>query len=265
MSWWGARTDVGRDALVVASAVAFAFVLVGCAPEPGVPEVSTQATAAPTPTPLPTPTPAPEPAPEVSLVSVTDGDTIETSAGAVRIIGIDTPERGECGYEAAAQSIRDRIAPGDPVFLDLPVGQNDQDRYGRLIRYVITEDGADIGLVQIEAGNAVARYDSRDGYPEHPREAEYHAAQIATLAEGRVVTPECATERGAAPARQKRTENGDPWYQAYASCAALKRDPAGNPTGPFDERNPAQVDAYQWFAYGTGNRGDGDGDGLACE
>lgn len=126
--------------------------------------------------------------------AVVDGDTVRTDAGTVRIIGIDTPERGECGYDAAADALRALLAPGDEIELRLPDGENDQDRYGRLIRSVISTGGVDVALHQIEQGLAVARYDSTDGYPEHPAQGAYHDAQRATLdADGAVVTVACAT------------------------------------------------------------------------
>lgn len=109
----------------------------------------------------------------VVFVAVVDGDTIETSEGTVRLIGIDTPERGECGHAEAATTIGRLVSAGDPVSLELPAGQNDHDQHGRLIRYVITAAGIDLGLLQLQAGHAIARYDSTDGYPHHPRQAAY--------------------------------------------------------------------------------------------
>lgn len=202
------------------------------------------------------PSPGAEP---VTLVSVVDGDTVETSAGTVRIIGIDTPERGECGDAQATAAIAALIAAGDAVTLELPDGQNEQDRHGRLLRYVTTAGGVDLALMQLQAGNAVARYDSADGYPAHPREADYHAAQIATLgADGAVVAAGCQAA-AVAP------DPIDQWWLQYSSCTKLKKNTVGHPTGPFDRDDPAQAEIYQWFAVGTGNNGDGEGDGLACE
>lgn len=114
-----------------------------------------------------------------TLVKVVDGDTITTDRGKVRIIGIDTPERDECGYAEASALLADLMAPGDELTLELPPGQNAEDRYGRLLRHVFTAEGVDIALRQLEEGLAVARYDSADGYPEHPYEREYHAAERA--------------------------------------------------------------------------------------
>lgn len=195
---------------------------------------------------------------EVSFVAVVDGDTIETSAGTVRIIGIDTPERGECGHAESESAVLRALAAGDPVRLDLPAGQNDQDRHGRLLRYVTTGSGVDLGLLQVESGHAVARYDSRDGYPAHPREESYRAAQSATLSpDGSVVSVGCQVAARPSPLGR--------WWEQYSSCAKLKRNGAGHPTGPFSRDDPAQADAYDWFANRTGNAGDGDRDGRACE
>ncbi|WP_054685644.1 thermonuclease family protein [Microbacterium sp. No. 7] len=120
---------------------------------------------------------------------VVDGDTIATSAGRVRIIGIDAPERDQCGHAEATAALEGFIAPGDPVTLELPAGQNDRDRHDRLLRHVVTGAGVDLGLAQLEAGHAVARYDSRDGYPAHPHEDEYRAAQRKTSPPS--ISPDC--------------------------------------------------------------------------
>ncbi|MGC5221924.1 thermonuclease family protein [Micromonospora sp. DT81.3] len=130
---------------------------------------------------------------------VVDGDTIETSDGTVRIIGIDAPERGVCGYAEAAALVSSLLSKADPAILELPEGQNDEDRYGRMLRHVDTAQGVDVGLSLLTAGLAVARYDSTDGYPAHPRETDYHAAQVATVAaDGSVTTVACKTAADAA-------------------------------------------------------------------
>lgn len=106
------------------------------------------------------------------VIRVVDGDTIKTTKGTVRLIGIDTPEKGRCNAAKATKNAR-RLAPaGSTVRLTLPDGENNQDRYGRLIRYV-SRKGVDVGGAQIKAGLADARYDSRDGYPWHPKESKY--------------------------------------------------------------------------------------------
>lgn len=120
------------------------------------------------------------------VVDVIDGDTIEVDGvGRVRLVGVDTPEMGDCGYDAA----RDQLAAlvlGESVEL-VPGGVDDRDRYDRLLRYVDV-DGVDAGLLLIEEGLAVSRYDSRDGYGEHRRERAYVEAD-ADAAGGRLCPP----------------------------------------------------------------------------
>ncbi len=240
--------------------VVLAVSLAGCASAPVVADPVPPTAAPPVPSPSPT-LAVPDP---ITFLSVIDGDTIRTSAGTVRIIGIDTPERGECGHDEASAEIGRLLSRGDPVTLVLPRGQNDQDRHGRLLRYVITADGVDLGMRQIQAGHAIAKYDSTDGYPAHPNEAAYHAAQIASPGPDRtVITTSC--QPAALVPVVPQTKDTDRWWQLYTSCAKLKKNTAGHTTGPFARDKPAEAEIYDWFAHRTGNRGDGDGDGLACE
>ncbi|WP_298941731.1 thermonuclease family protein [uncultured Microbacterium sp.] len=193
----------------------------------------------------------------VTIASIIDGDTIETSAGTVRLIGIDAPERDVCGYAEASALVSSLLVPGAVVGLELPDGQNDADRHGRMLRYVTTDQGIDVASSLLTAGLAVARYDSGDGYPAHPREAAYRAAQVASIGgDGSVITVDCAGAAAVPP------PSGE-WWTQYTSCTKLKSNVAGHPIGPFSRDD--QPGAYAWFATGTGNNGDGDGDGWACE
>ena len=110
--------------------------------------------------------------------TVVDGDTITMSDGTtVRLIGIDTPRRGQCGYEDSSATIAQLIG-GQYVTL-VPGARDDIDRYGRLLRYVEV-NGVDVDLTMIESGHAIARYDGRDGYGVHPRQDEYVHADALT-------------------------------------------------------------------------------------
>lgn len=112
------------------------------------------------------------------VTGIVDGDTIRTSRGTVRLIGIDTPERGRCGYSAATSNAK-RLAPvGSWVKLIRVATRDNQDRYGRYLRYV-SRNGVDVGGAQITAGLADARYDSRDGYGWHPKQNSYVALDLA--------------------------------------------------------------------------------------
>lgn len=242
----------------IAMAAALLVALVGCTSEqPEQPRPTPSAPAS-----SPTPEPVSSPSSAVAFASVVDGDTIRTSVGTIRLIGIDTPERGQCGHDEASAAIGRLLSPGDLVMLELPAGQNDRDSHGRLVRYVTTGVGVDLGFMQLEAGNAIARYDSTDGYPAHPRQDAYHAAQIAHLgADGIVLTTSCDNP-APAPAVSPDAER---WWERYSACARLKKNEVGDPTGPFDRDDPADAEIYDWFAHRTGNNGDGDNDGLACE
>ena len=109
---------------------------------------------------------------------VVGGGTVDVrGVGRVRVLGIDTPERGECGFGPATSYLKTLVL-GRTVALVSPDGSDDEDRYGRKLRY-LDVDGTDAGLAEIMAGLARARYDSRDGYGAHPREQVYIAADTA--------------------------------------------------------------------------------------
>jgi endonuclease YncB( thermonuclease family) len=81
-----------------------------------------------------------------NVIRVVDGDTLDVRlrSGAVvsvRMLGIDTPERGRCGSAEATDNLR-RLAPvGSTVDLVSDRTQAVKDRYGRLLRYVARRGG----------------------------------------------------------------------------------------------------------------------------
>jgi len=107
----------------------------------------------------------------VDVIRVIDGDTVVIAGDErVRLIGIDTPENGQCGFDEAKQALEKLLASGSATFYSGTT--SDKDKYDRLLRYIEVE-GIDVGLNLISNGFAVARYDSRDGYGPHDRENEY--------------------------------------------------------------------------------------------
>jgi endonuclease YncB( thermonuclease family) len=196
-------------------------------------------TAAPPPTTPPAP-PTTIAAPTVSVQRVVDGDTLELVGGqGVRLIGIDTPEVGQCGYAEATAALRSIVA-GRAVVL-LPGARDDRDRYGRLLRYVEV-GGIDANLLMILGGRAIARYDSRDGYGRHAREQAYVDADRASPSAN--VCGPAAPPTTLAP--------GIPGLDPrFGSC----RDAKANGYGPYVAgRDPE----YDWYR-------DGDSDGTVCE
>jgi micrococcal nuclease len=89
---------------------------------------------------------------------VVDGDTIEIENQVkLRLIGIDSPERDECGYQEAKDFLA-QLLTGEHVRIEKDISGADQ--YGRLLRYVYlpaSESAADDVLVNealIRAGHA---------------------------------------------------------------------------------------------------------------
>ena len=192
--------------------------------------------------PKPAPEPKPAPVKTYLVTRVIDGDTLELASGQdVRLVGIDTPEIGECGYDQATANLA-YLVEGKKVRLTM--SDEDRDRYGRLLRYANVGD-VDAGLRLIKNGLAIARYDSRDGYGYHQREPIYIAADKAK-----------ANIKCAPPAPvQTPAPQGSACAPGYSPCVP----PYPPDVDCADVNGPIQVT-------GTDPHGlDADGDGVACE
>jgi len=93
-----------------------------------------------------------------TVAFVVDGDTLHVllpndREEKVRVLGIDTPERGECGYARATAFAR-RLAAGRRVTLTTDPTQARRDRFGRLLAYVTLPDERDLGEEQLAHGYA---------------------------------------------------------------------------------------------------------------
>jgi endonuclease YncB( thermonuclease family) len=74
--------------------------------------------------------------PELTVTNVVDGDTLDLSDGRrVRVLGIDTPEKGECGFEKARDFARATLLDSEVDVASDPT-QDGLDRYGRSLLYV---------------------------------------------------------------------------------------------------------------------------------
>lgn len=117
---------------------------------------------------------------------VIDGDTIDVAGPnggteRVRLLGINTPElahdgqAAQCGGEEAADQLTELLPEGTPVQLHTDFGADDEDRYGRLLRYVETDAG-DAGATLISEGYAYAWTPASAPDPE--RLASYEKATV---------------------------------------------------------------------------------------
>jgi micrococcal nuclease len=92
-----------------------------------------------------------------TVTYVVDGDTVHVEIAGrderVRLIGIDTPEVGQCDA-AKATALAHRLAEGRPVRLVGDPTQDARDRYGRLLAYVVLPGGRDLGYRELERGYA---------------------------------------------------------------------------------------------------------------
>ena len=89
---------------------------------------------------------------------VVDGDTLYVSGPRgdveVRIIGVNTPETGECFGEEASEALSNLVAGEELV---LVTDRSDVDQFGRALRYVETAEGLDVGAELVANGFAIAR------------------------------------------------------------------------------------------------------------
>jgi micrococcal nuclease len=111
---------------------------------------------------------------------VVDGDTIRvrvaTREEKVRLIGIDTPEVGECFATEASAAMR-RLVLNREVVLTGDRTQTRRDVYGRLLAYVNLPGGGDVGRQLLQQGYAVV-YETQRPFARHDA---YEAAASAAV------------------------------------------------------------------------------------
>ena len=207
--------------------------------------------------------------PRARVVRWVDGDTVETTVGTVRLIGMDTPERGApCSAKATANA--ERLAPvGSTVHLIPVQGRDDTDRYDRLLRYVM-RGRVDVGYRQIVHGLADARYDSGE-YGTHPQRDRYRQADIehpdqtcevttttssttTTLAPTTTTPAPTTTTVPATTTTEAPAENCDSSYPDF--CIPP----------PSPDLDCGDVSGTNFTVVGSDPHGfDGDSDGVGCE
>jgi micrococcal nuclease len=117
---------------------------------------------------------------ETTVYRITDGDTVNISPevrdnGTVRLIGVDTPERGEPLYEEAAAFAEDDLE-GERVTLELDA--EEEDDYGRLLAYVYGSDGSMFNEALVREGYAqVATFPPNTRYLDRFEKAQGEARE----------------------------------------------------------------------------------------
>lgn len=92
------------------------------------------------------------------VTNVVDGDTIKVKVNGavetVRLIGIDSPELPNDCFAQRAKIKAFEALRAQQVKLEADETQNNRDRFGRLLRYVILEDGTNFNQLMIAEGYA---------------------------------------------------------------------------------------------------------------
>jgi len=107
------------------------------------------------------------------VIKVIDGDTFDMKSGTervrIRMFGIDSPERGQA-YNVKAKEFTASLVAGRAVRIIV----RDQDRYGRIVADVYTEDGSHVNAEIIRAGFAwhFTRYSNNPELASAEREAK---------------------------------------------------------------------------------------------
>lgn len=202
----------------------------------------------------------PEDALPAVVERVVDGDTVKVDYYGltvdVRLIGVDTPEvfggAEPYGPEASAYT-KAQLPPGTRVWLER--GADERDRYGRLLAYVWTSDGALFNEKLLAVGfGEVLIIGKNTQYEERFRQAQARAK-----AQGMGMW---GIEES--PAEEDATLDTDKWTSTYQ--------------GPYDPRGPdrdcsdfsTQAEAQGFFEAAGGpaqdpHRLDSNRDGIACE
>jgi Excalibur calcium-binding domain len=132
--------------------------------------------------------------------------------------------------------------------------------YDRLLRYLDLGNGVDANLAMIVSGQAVARFDSRDGYGRHEREDAYIGADDGGQLPCDVPAPVAVTP---APV----TTNSAPAVSAVPATAVpvVAQPPASVSYANCDAVRAAGADPIRVGDPGFQPKFDRDGDGVGCE
>ncbi len=96
---------------------------------------------------------------EYQVADIIDGDTFRLDNGdVVRLLCVDTPEKGEEGYDEAISFLGGRLLYEDNITLK----GNTTDRYGRLLRWVYVDNNLINKEIIDEGFGEVFEYDGED-------------------------------------------------------------------------------------------------------
>ncbi|TMS00257.1 thermonuclease family protein [Nonomuraea basaltis] len=188
------------------------------------------------------------------VVKIVDGDTIDVMRGGkklrVRLLEVDTPERGQCWFKTATARTAALLPVGKAVY---PLADKaPKDRYGRWLYYAFNAKGVHVNrnLIRYGYGKA-ALYKPNDKYIKVML-AEQAKAKKERL---RIWSGKCdgggsnpTPTPKPTPTESDPPSGNDP---RYGTCAEANR----NGYGPYRKGVDPE---YSWYQ-------DRDGDGVVCE
>lgn len=109
------------------------------------------------------------------VTNVVDGDTIDLQDGQrVRLLGINTPEKGQFYFEEATKRLKELVLDRE---VTLEMDKSNKGKYGRLLRHVYV-DGKNTGRILLREGYANVFFMSPDlKYKEEFKAAEKQARE----------------------------------------------------------------------------------------
>jgi endonuclease YncB( thermonuclease family) len=193
-----------------------------------------------------------------TVTHVVDGDTLDVRLTSgkierIRLIGIDTPERGACYFSQASARAR-QLAMSKRVVLRGDATQDTRDRYGRLLAYVWLPGGKDLGY-QLIAGGFAKVYVYRDPFQ---RLSAYRNVGAAAKGASAGQWKACAVRAPAPVPVPTPPPAGSNCHPSYSPCLPIVDD---LDCADIRAMGVAPVRVLGSDPY----RLDGDDDGLGCE
>jgi hypothetical protein len=182
-----------------------------------------------------------------------DGGIVpENTVARVRLLAIDTPERGACFADEATARTAALLPKGSTIRTERDTEL--MDRYDRYLLYVWNEQGAFVNESLVRSGHAKAiHFPPNDKYRSAISRAENAAEQTGVGLWTAGPGPPSALP----PTTPDTPEPADP--------ATLTRPglPPGAPAGP--DLDCSDLNGPVWVGSDDPHRLDGDGDGIGCE
>jgi micrococcal nuclease len=185
------------------------------------------------------------------VTKIVDGDTIDVRRAGrsmrVRLLEVDTPERGKCWFSSATKRTSSLLPVGKAVYLLRD--KDPKDQYGRWLYYAFNAKGVHVNrsLVRYGYGKAVL-YKPNDRYISVMRADQVKAKkERLRIWSGRCDKPGGTTPTPT-PTKTTKPSGTDPRYRTCGDANA-----AGY--GPYRRGVDAE---YSWYQ-------DRDGDGVVCE